>query len=128
MMLWLFWHYGATRDWRAASILVAFVAGWAVWFQDLKRTMFLFYMAPFVPFLILGLTLALGTILGPPLRRTGDALRDRRAVKRRRWGEAGVSVYLALVVVDFVWMWPILTGGLLTYDVWHAHMWLPSWV
>jgi dolichyl-phosphate-mannose-protein mannosyltransferase len=25
-------------------------------------------------------------------------------------------------------MWPIFTGGLLTYDQWHAHMWLPSWV
>jgi hypothetical protein len=25
-------------------------------------------------------------------------------------------------------MWPIYTGGLLTYAQWHAHMWLPSWV
>ena len=97
-------------------------------FQDLKRTMFLFYMAPLVPFLILGLTLALGVLLGPSMRRTGDRFRDRRAAKRRRWGVLGVSAYLALVVVDFAWMWPIFTGGLLTYDVWHAHMWLPSWV
>jgi dolichyl-phosphate-mannose-protein mannosyltransferase len=25
-------------------------------------------------------------------------------------------------------MWPLFTGGLLTYNQWHAHMWLPSWV
>jgi len=39
-----------------------------------------------------------------------------------------VSVYLGVVVADFAWMWPLFTGGLLTYDQWHAHMWFPSWV
>jgi dolichyl-phosphate-mannose--protein O-mannosyl transferase len=52
----------------------------------------------------------------------------RRAELRRRWGAAAVSVYLALVIADFIWMWPIFTGGLLTYQQWHMHMWLPSWV
>jgi dolichyl-phosphate-mannose-protein mannosyltransferase len=128
MLLWLAWHFLTTRDWRAGAVWVAFAAGWVVWFQDLKRTMFLFYMAPLVPFLILGLTLALGVMLGPAYRRTGDSLRDGRAARRRHWGVAGVSAYLALVVVDFAWMWPIFTGGLRSYEVWHAHMWLPSWV
>ena len=68
------------------------------------------------------------TEIAPALRRTGDVFRDRRAWTRRRWGSAAVAVFLGLVVVDFVWMWPIFTGGLRTYDVWHAHMWLPSWV
>jgi dolichyl-phosphate-mannose-protein mannosyltransferase len=124
MLLWLAWHYISTRDWRAAAIWVAFLAGWGVWFQDLKRTKFLFYMAPLVPFLIFGLTLALGVLLGPGLRRTAAHV----GVKRRRWGIAGVSVFLGLVVVDFAWMWSILTGTVTSYDVWHAHMWLPSWV
>jgi dolichyl-phosphate-mannose--protein O-mannosyl transferase len=128
MLLWLAWHYVTTRDWRAAAVWVAFAAGWLVWFQDLKRTMFLFYMAPLLPFLVLGLTLALGTMLGPAPRRSGDVQRDERALRRRRWGIAGLATYLALVIADFVWMWPIFTGGLLTYDTWHAHMWLPSWV
>ena len=128
MLLWLAWHYVTTRDWRAAAIWVAFLAGWVVWFQDLARTMFLFYMAPLMPFLVLGITLALGTMLGQPVRATGDPHRDRRALTRRRWGQVGVAVYLALVVADFAWMWPILTGGVLTYDTWNAHMWLPSWV
>ncbi len=141
MLLWLAWHWFTTRDWRAATVWVAFLAGWLFWFQNLKRTMFLFYMAPLVPFLVLGLTLALGVMLGPALRSTaeqratpasafeGEPDTDREHAERRRtWGIAGVSVFLALIVVDFAWMWPIFTGGLLTYDDWHAHMWLPSWV
>jgi dolichyl-phosphate-mannose--protein O-mannosyl transferase len=128
MLLWLAWHWATTRDWRAGAVWVAFIAGWAVWFQDPRRTMFLFYMAPLIPFLILGVTLGLGVMLGPALRRTGDRGRDRRARSRRSWGAVGVSVYLGLVVADFAWMWPIFTGGLLTYNQWHAHMWLPSWV
>jgi dolichyl-phosphate-mannose--protein O-mannosyl transferase len=147
MLLWLAWHWLTTRDWRAAAVWVAFIAGWLVWFQHLNRTMFLFYMAPLVPFLIIGLTLALGTMLGPALgpRPERDAVAEaarpeereaaeeradeyERSVRRRHWGLAGVSVFLGLVIVDFAWMWPIFTGGLLSYDQWHAHMWLPSWV
>ncbi len=147
MLLWLAWHWFTTRDWRAAAVWVAFAAGWLVWFQNLKRTMFLFYMAPLVPFLIIGVTLALGTMLGPGVDPAPDRDLDAEAAdpavreaaieldedyermwRRRYWGAAGVSVYLALVVADFAWMWPIFTGGLLTYSEWHAHMWLPSWV
>ena len=128
MLLWLAWHWLTTRDWRAASVWVAFAAVWLVWFQDLSRTMFLFYMAPLVPFLILGLTLALGVLLGPSLHGVPAGERFWRADRRRAWGIAGISTYLGLVVADFVWMWPLFTGGLLTYSEWHAHMWLPSWV
>jgi dolichyl-phosphate-mannose--protein O-mannosyl transferase len=147
MLLWLAWHWVTTRDWRAAAVWVAFAAGWLVWFKDLARTMFLFYMAPLIPFLIIGVTLALGALIGPALpprpardveAEAGDpdlhdAAEDldeqyERRLRRRHWGVAAVCAYLALVVADFAWMWPIFTGGLLTYDEWHAHMWLPSWV
>ncbi|HEY2300197.1 MAG TPA: phospholipid carrier-dependent glycosyltransferase [Jatrophihabitans sp.] len=127
-LLWLAWHYLTTRDWRAGAVWVAFGAGWLVWFQDLKRTMFLFYMAPLVPFMILALTMALGTMLGTGRAAGQDRMQSRRDLVRRRWGQAGVSAFLGLVIADFAWMWPIFTGGLLTYDTWHAHMWLPSWV
>jgi dolichyl-phosphate-mannose--protein O-mannosyl transferase len=140
VMLWLAWHWVTTRDWRAGAVWMAFLAGWLVWFQDLKRTMFLFYMAPLVPFLVIGLTLALGVLLGRATEPLPDdvvassgSLRAVRAwvgrlAPRRRWGLLGVSVFLALVVADFAWMWPLYSAGLTTYDQWHAHMWLPSWV
>jgi dolichyl-phosphate-mannose--protein O-mannosyl transferase len=130
----LAWHWLTTRDWRAGAVWVAFIAGWLFWFMDLKRTMFLFYMAPLMPFLVIGLVLALGAMLGPALPRVpaeGDseaAEQYDRARRRRQWGLAGVSAFLAFVIVDFAWMWPLFTGGLRTYDEWHLHMWLPSWV
>jgi dolichyl-phosphate-mannose-protein mannosyltransferase len=128
VLLWLAWHWFTTRDWRASAVWIAFAAGWLVWFPDLKRTMFLFYMAPLVPFLVLALTLALGTMLGPALAPSTDLVSDQAGRRRRQWGVAGVAIFLGLVIADFVWMWPIFTGGLLTYGQWHAHMWLPSWV
>ena len=129
MLLWLAWHWVTTRDWRAGAVWVAFVAGWLVWFQDLKRTMFLFYMAPLVPFLIFGLTLALGMMLGSArhcaarLTRPRPSRRPAAVGHRRR--RRSTSLWS---IVDFAWMWPVFTGGLLSYDQWHAHMWLPSWV
>jgi dolichyl-phosphate-mannose--protein O-mannosyl transferase len=128
MLLWLAWHWLTTRDWRAGAIWVAFIAGWLVWFLNLKRTMFLFYMAPLVPFLVIGLTMALGAMIGAAVPAVADVRQRYRVLSRRYWGIAGASVFMALVVADFVWMWPIFTGGLLTTDEWHAHMWLPSWV
>lgn len=158
-LLWLLWHWFTTRDWRAGAVLLAFVAGWLVWFQNLARTMFLFYMAPLVPFLVLGVTLALGALVGPALpagavgvatvrrprvgkvtvgrapddvpdvgQRDSDRDSAPAALRRRYWGLGAVCAFLALVVVDFAWMWPLFTGGLRSYAVWHAHMWLPSWV
>ena len=128
MLLWLAWHWLTTRDWRAGAIWVAFIAGWLVWFLNLNRTMFLFYMAPLVPFLVIGLTMALATMIGPGLPSRAQREAHERGLRRRYWGIAGASVFMALVIADFIWMWPIFTGGLLTYDDWHAHMWLPSWV
>ncbi|GAB2455324.1 dolichyl-phosphate-mannose--protein mannosyltransferase [Jatrophihabitans fulvus] len=130
MLVWLGWYWFTTRDWRASVVWVAFAAGWLVWFGNLDRTMFLFYMAPLVPFLVLGLTLAVGVMVGPGLPDAGAAPPGRLVAARRRrtWGIAGATAWLALVIADFAWMWPLFTGGLMTYDLWHAHMWLPSWV
>jgi dolichyl-phosphate-mannose--protein O-mannosyl transferase len=127
-LLWLIWHWLTTRDWRAAVVLVAFAAGWLVWFPDLKRTMFLFYMTPLVPFLILGVTLGLGALLGPAVPNTRNVLTYLAAERRRRWGALAVALYLGVVIADFAWMWPLYSGGLMTLDEWHAHMWFPSWI
>ena len=129
-LVWLVWRWLTSRDWRAAAILVAFVAGWVVWLQDPKRTMFLFYMTPLIPFLALGVTMGLGAILGPATRPVVDPS-DRASIlaeRRWKWGVFGISAYLGLLIVDFAWMWPLFSGGLLTYDQWHMHMWFPSWI
>ena len=45
---------------------------------------------------------------------------------RRSWVILGVVVGLAVLAAAF-W-WPIWTGQTVSYDFWHWHMWLPSWI
>jgi dolichyl-phosphate-mannose-protein mannosyltransferase len=112
------WLLVVRRDWRAGAVLMAFAAGWGSWLENTARTMFLFYMTPLVPFLIIGITLMLGAALGPP-----DAGPTRRKV-----GLLVLCAYLAVVVVNFAWLWPILTGQKITYADWQARMWFSSWI
>jgi dolichyl-phosphate-mannose-protein mannosyltransferase len=137
VLLWTLWHWATTRDWRAGAVLAAFVAGWAFWLINQERTMFLFYMTPLVPFLVLGVTLALGTLMRSDLARPPrryDIVDDETGEPRsallppRAWGRAAACCYLGLVVANFVWLWPVLTGDLLTYAEWHSRMWFASWI
>jgi dolichyl-phosphate-mannose-protein mannosyltransferase len=167
-LLWLLWHWVSTRDWRAGAVLLAFLAGWGVWLQNTRRTGFLFYMTPLMPFLVLGLTFAVGALLSgkatPRVRAALPAGPDGasdpaavpggpgeqpavepddepvRTVGLREWVRvhgisldrllraALVSAWLAAVLADFVWMWPIFTGGMLTNHAWQLRMWLPGWI
>ncbi|MDQ1733597.1 MAG: dolichyl-phosphate-mannose-protein mannosyltransferase [Pseudonocardiales bacterium] len=159
---WLLWHWITTRDWRAGVVLLSFVVGWGVWLQNTRRTGFLFYMTPLMPFLVLGLTMAVGAMLSPSAEDRTSLLNRRfvgpgrppadddpeiederdgvRSVGLREWLaikgmpatrvlRTGVVVlWLGGVVADFIWMWPILTGGMLTYQQWHMRMWFPGWI
>ncbi|MFI6760310.1 dolichyl-phosphate-mannose--protein mannosyltransferase [Micromonospora sp. NPDC050417] len=62
------WLGIARRDWRAGAILLSGAAGLLPWFWFAfdGRTMFSFYAAPALPFLILAVTYVLGAIIGPP--------------------------------------------------------------
>jgi dolichyl-phosphate-mannose--protein O-mannosyl transferase len=150
---WLAWHWITTRDWRAGAIGMAFLVGWCVWLHDIRRTAFLFYMTPLMPFLMLAVTMAVAAMLarapdepgpltdaaGPEAGETdgGDGV---RVVGLREWFEIrgmsnarllrtiAVTVWLGAVVADFIWMWPLSTGGLLTHAQWQSRMWFPSWI
>jgi dolichyl-phosphate-mannose-protein mannosyltransferase len=74
-------------------------------------------MTPVAPFLVIAVTLVLGEVLG----------RARDGAERKRTGLLVVSLYIGLVVANFVWLWPILTGGSITPEHWNAQLWLPSW-
>lgn len=151
-LVWLLWHWATTRDWRAGAVWMAFLAGWGVWLQNTRRTGFLFYMTPLMPFLVLGVTLAIGVLLSRTAaeRARGEVARavglagiadgEVRTVGLREWIAIQgfsinqllriglVTLWLGAVVADFVWMWPIFTGGLLTNHQWQLRMWFPSWI
>ena len=63
----LVWFGIARRDWRAGAILLAVAAGLLPWFYYALdgRTMFSFYAAPAVPFLVLAVVYVLGAIIAP---------------------------------------------------------------
>jgi dolichyl-phosphate-mannose--protein O-mannosyl transferase len=120
MLLALLWLWLARRDWRAAALLVPIAVGILPWIRDdlNARTMFLFYALPAVPFMALGLALVAGWVLGGRTASPG----------RRRWGAAAVGGYLALVVVNFAYLYPVLAAQTLPYQSWYDRMWFSSWI
>ncbi len=116
-MLWLGWRGVARRDPAAWVAVTALAAGWLTWLVNTDRTMFIFYLAPAVPFLVLAVTLLLQDVLGPRERGT-----------RRTVGLAAVCLYVALVLVTFVFFLPVLTGQPLSHAEWLRRMWFPSWL
>ncbi|GAA1649064.1 phospholipid carrier-dependent glycosyltransferase [Nonomuraea maheshkhaliensis] len=113
--------YVATRDWRAGAVLLTYGVGWLPWFYYAiadNRTMYLFYMIPVVPFMVLALVLMAGLILGPQ-----DAPAARRAI-----GAAAVGAYALVVLVNFWWLYPVLAAETITQAQWWTRMLLSSWV
>jgi dolichyl-phosphate-mannose--protein O-mannosyl transferase len=115
--LWMVWRLVARRDPAALTVLVGIAAGWLTWFLNLDRTMFIFYMAPALPFFVLAVTLLLQDVIGRP---GTDAF-------RRQVGLAAASLYVALVAATFVFFLPVLTGQPLSKPEWLLRMWFPSW-
>ena len=94
-MLWLVWRIVARRDPAAITVAVGIAAGWLTWFLNLDRTMFIFYMAPALPFFVLAVTLALQDVLGRPGRRpVPPPGRPRRGLPVRRPGRGHVRLLL----------------------------------
>lgn len=114
---WSVWRVATRFDWRYAVVIVGYAAGFLPWFTNLDRQMYFFYMTPVVPFLVLGVVLVLGEILG----RAGVG------AERRATGTWVVAIYTGLVVANFAWLWPIMTGVWVSTARWNAELWLPSW-
>ena len=76
--------------------------------------MFLFYMLPVVPFMVLAVTMSLGAILG----------RASASTLRRTVGISVAAAYLVVVAATFGFFYPVLAAKPITYDQWHERMWL----
>lgn len=106
------------RDWRFGAALAAVAVGWLPWFAFPSRTQFSYYAVSFEPFLILALALCLGLVLGPA-----------GAARWRRWTGASLVIgYLAVVALNFAYLYPVLTGRPVSYAAWIARMLMPNWI
>ncbi|WP_245719963.1 dolichyl-phosphate-mannose--protein mannosyltransferase [Nocardia uniformis] len=130
---WAIWRTLVRRDWRYAAILVGYGAGLLPWFLSLDRQMYFFYAVPLAPFLAMAVALVLGDILGhaaPSGRQLTGAVGWQQFTptsERQGLGLLIVCLYLALVIANFIWLWPILTAYPITPGDWHDRLWLPSW-
>ena len=117
VLAWVFWRAVICRDGRYVFPLVGYMAGYLPWFFQHDRQMYFFYAAVMAPFFIMMIALVLGEVAGtasdPP--------------RRRLIGRAIVCLYLALVIVNFIYMLPILSGTPITQSEWNMQLWLPSW-
>jgi len=117
ILVWALWRCVARLDWRYAAVLVGYGADYLPWFFNLDRQMYFFYATPLAPFLIIGITLVLGDIMG----------RARAGVEKRYLSIGIVALYVGLVVANFVFLLPLLDGSPVTPDRLNMMTWLPSW-
>ena len=95
VLVWALWKAIGRLDWRYAAVLVGYGAGYLPWFTNLDRQMYFFYATPLAPFLVIGITLVLGDILGRADGRGGTTANvDRGGGDLRRAG--GGQLHLAL--------------------------------
>jgi dolichyl-phosphate-mannose--protein O-mannosyl transferase len=112
----VWWIAGA--DWRFGVTVLGVTSIWVPWlFQIGGRPLYFFYATPMAPFLCIGLALALGVILGP-----------RDAGRRRFWGAVIAGTLVALYTLNFAFVYPILTDGVLLHSHWVWRMWFPGWI
>ena len=114
------WRTLVRRDWRYAAVVTGYCAGWLPWFADVDRQMYFFYAATMAPFLVMAISLICGDVVYP--RRTGTTSSERRTL-----GLMAVSAYVAVVVTNFAWLFPVLTGLPISPQTWDMEIWLPSW-
>ncbi|MER7166094.1 phospholipid carrier-dependent glycosyltransferase [Micromonospora sp. NPDC000207] len=153
------WLGLARRDWRAGAILLCTAFGLLPWFWFALdgRTMFSFYTAPALPFLVLAVTYVLGAIATPgpvsPARATtgsGDTSArsdsasggatavataatqteaEQERADRRLVGGLIVGAYVLLVALCFAYFYPVFVGKVITSAEWSARMWLDGrWI
>ncbi|MEU4549457.1 hypothetical protein [Nonomuraea dietziae] len=97
-----------TRDWRLGVALLGYVAGWLPWIYFAlanNRTMYLFYMAPILPFMVLAMVLTV-TLVFP----------ERAAV--------ALGVITLVTAANLWWLHPILTAETIPYAEQQARLFL----
>jgi dolichyl-phosphate-mannose-protein mannosyltransferase len=103
------WLGVARRDWRAGALLLLPFCGLAPWFwyaADAHRTMFSFYTAPVLPFLVMAVVYVLGALRAPFV----------------------AGGYVVAVTLCYAYFHPVYLGEPMPYDDWLRHMWLgPLW-
>jgi dolichyl-phosphate-mannose--protein O-mannosyl transferase len=106
------------RDWRFGVAVVGVASTWLPWLLFDDRPVFIFYAIASLPFLVLGLTLALGSIVGS----------SNVPTPRRTAGVVIAGSYVVMTVFAFAWFWPVWTDQLITHEEWLRRIWFTRWI
>jgi len=71
-----------------------------------------------VPFLVLAVVLCLGLIMGSA----------RASPARRAVGASVAGAYVLAVLLNFAYLYPVLTAQAIPYTSWLARMWYHGWI
>ncbi|MGV8969159.1 MAG: dolichyl-phosphate-mannose--protein mannosyltransferase [Microbacteriaceae bacterium] len=116
-LVYLIYRLVRHREWQVGLIVLGVAAGYLPWLLYLHRTVFQFYTIAFEPYLILGLTVAIGAVLGS----SSDPW------WRRERGRGFVVAFIGLAVLMSAFFWPLWTGQQIDYTFMRAHWWFDSW-
>jgi dolichyl-phosphate-mannose--protein O-mannosyl transferase len=97
-------------------IVAAFIAGWVPWLFFTKRTVFNFYSVVFIPYTVMALAILLYFL--------NSKVKSRFPIEKR-WPAIAFIVLVAALTAYF---YPLYVAGSISYDYWHMHMWLKSWI
>jgi dolichyl-phosphate-mannose--protein O-mannosyl transferase len=100
----------------ALPIIAAFTAGWVPWLFFTKRTVFNFYSVVFIPYTVMALAILLYFLNGK--------IKSQLNIEKR-WPAIAFMVLVAGLTAYF---YPLYVAGSISYDYWHMHMWLKSWI
>lgn len=101
-------------DSAANIVVIGLVAGYLPWFAMQQRTVFAFYAIIIQPFLILAIVYCAKLLLDSELKPAVS--------------QSIIGVLVALVVVCFIFFFPLFTGQVISYEDWRLRMWFDSWI
>jgi dolichyl-phosphate-mannose--protein O-mannosyl transferase len=107
-----------SRNWRAGTIVLLFLAGWAPWLLFPERTMFYFYSIVYLPFLVMAIAYIANLIY------VGISARES---SRKVFFVIGGILLIATIVIS-VFFYPVWTGIQLPKDDWLLRMWFRNWI
>ncbi len=133
--LFLVWLLIRTRDARFGFPLAGIAVTYLPWLLYPERTVFQFYTVVMLPFVVLGLAVALQHLtrsrqpdLLPFPTDAEVAFATEAADRERRAWRIAAAVFLAVAVVVGAFYLPLALGIVEPFPLWQLHNWLPSWV
>jgi dolichyl-phosphate-mannose-protein mannosyltransferase len=101
-------------DAAANLVVLGLAAGYLPWFAMQQRTVFSFYAIIIEPFLILAIVYCAKLLLSSGFKPVVS--------------QSIVGGVFALILLCFLFFFPLFTGQIITYEDWNLRMWFNSWI